>query len=386
MMRYILTFVLACFYSVGSYASSSSSGESSFVVEKISLPVDYDGVASFLEAFPNESAEVAARKWVMDHGLGKKLDVDNILRELVYHLRTAGARSDAPGESVVAPYRGALIASLTVRAPLTNADGGELGPPHTLSVLQGETPRQAVDGFLSRMGLTADANRLEESLLASIESKNNGSGIKTDDDDDDDGDTDVDEFEAPLPAALGVSLNVTFERESGTRGRTKQTIHVRYGENAVAATELFLVGAGIVDPAIRAVARKSIVDKLLVNAEKSLQISSSEKSIRHDDDVIAREALIIPLAVGAVGDISSVSFDVAIEEGASLRGAARVFCSRQWEVLRLPLKLAAAKWTSSSSTMSQNESSITSESYNSEPTLDTCVSLVFNVFRDFYSR
>jgi hypothetical protein len=388
-MRYMFTFVLACFYT----------HVNGIVHEKISLPVQYDGVESLLEASPNESAEVASRKWVMDHGLGKKIDVDNILRELVYHLRTAGAKSDAPDGSVIAPYLGAAIASVTVRAPLTNDGAGELGPPHTLSVLTGETPKQAIDGFLLRMGLPADVNRrLEANLLASIENNNKGSsgniGIGSGSgslsgsgsgNGSDSTDINEDEFEAPLPTKLGVSLNVTFDRESGNPGRRKQTIHVRYGENAIAAAELFLIGAGVTDPTARAVARKSIVDKLLANAadhhnHPSLKRFTAEKSLNaddvsarndDDDDVIARSALIIPLSVG------TLSFDVNIEVGSSLRGAARVFCSRQWEVLRLPLKLAAVKWR-------RNDSITTGSSYK-EPTINTCASIVFAVFRDFYT-
>ena len=368
----IFNFVSAlCLYALASGASMGN--------VKISLPVDYDGSQSLLEASPSDSAEFAARKWVSDHGLGTKIDVDTILRELVYHLRTAGARSDAVDSEVIAPWRGDTIASVVVRAPLSN--DGELGPPHTLSVLQGETPRQAVTGFLSRMGLpNMSADRLERILLDSIEESSNAAVAV-----DVDGGAliAIDEFEAPLPSSIGVSLNVTFDGVMNENlNRIKKTIHVHYGENAIAAAESFLIEAGVVDSDVRAIARKSIVDKLLMNAENamSMTVEKSKTFKKHDEDVIAKEATVIPLAVGAIGDISSVSFDVAIEAGASLKGAARVFCVRQWESLRLPLKLASLQWAAAKR---QNETIKSMAGSFIEPTIDTCVSIVFTVFRNF---
>lgn len=385
----LLIALMAVMFSIRTHGESISSSV------PIHLSVDFDGVPSVLSASSEESAESAARNWVISHGLGGKPDLDNILRQLVILLRTAGVRSDADSLSgfdsvgaVVTPWRGVAVASVVIHVPFPD---GTRGPPHTLSVMEGETPRAAAEGFLLRMGLSLDsASYLENELIVQIaalaltpvtSTTTTTLPLPVNDDD----------FEAPLPATIGVSLNVTFDRSANSSlpGPLRQTIHVRFGEDAVAAADIFLKNAGILDSAQRQVGRKAIVDKLFktvaVNADaaavaKAKAETGAEKnaampSSYDDDDVTTTTFLDIPLVVSAAGD-SPVSFNVAIQIGTSLRGAARVFCVKHWDALKVPLSLAADKL--------HNESESRSDSMQ-EPTVDvdTCASIIFGIFNDY---
>ena len=130
-------------------------------------------------------------------------------------------------------------------------------------------------------------------------------------------------------------LRVSYREDS----RPPSHIVYRFGEDVNAVVSAFLDGEGVTDAGARADAVATIVPALAARASAALAaadvaLGGGGGGGGAGDDPVATRDFVLPLMVGELG------FDVALQAGASLRAAARLFCEQQWAVLQPAMQRA----------------------------------------------